>query len=96
MWTGLYMPETAANFSEAVDNGYLLKDPSDPSKPRLFTWWNGRQTRLIDLANPAARQWYTDDLKAQTGELAVAGFKFDTAFFDDRCAATRGPPAPTT
>ncbi|MGI5192593.1 glycoside hydrolase family 31 protein [Streptomyces sp. CA-288835] len=94
MWTGLYMPETAANFSEAIDNGYLLKDPSDPAKPCLFTWWNGRQTGLIDLANPAARQWYTDDLKAQASELGVAGFKFDTAFFDDRCApypgATRG------
>ncbi|WP_326671062.1 TIM-barrel domain-containing protein [Streptomyces canus] len=90
MWTGLYMPETAANFSEAVDNGYLLKDPSDPSKPCLFTWWNGHQTGLIDLANPAARQWYTDDLKAQTSELGVAGFKFDTAFFDDRCAPYPG------
>ncbi|WP_411148010.1 TIM-barrel domain-containing protein [Streptomyces sp. A30] len=90
MWTGLYMPETAANFSEAVDNGYLLKDPSDPSKPCLFTWWNGRQTGLIDLANPAPRQWYTDDLRAQTGELGVAGFKFDTAFFDDRCALCPG------
>ncbi|WP_329239689.1 glycoside hydrolase family 31 protein [Streptomyces canus] len=90
MWTGLYMPETAANFSEAVDNGYLLKDPSDPSKPCLFTWWNGRQTGLIDLANPAARQWYMDDLKAQTSELGVAGFKFDTAFFDDRCAPYPG------
>ncbi|MFE9438749.1 glycoside hydrolase family 31 protein [Streptomyces sp. NPDC006602] len=90
MWTGLYMPETAANFSEAVDNGYLLKDPSDPTKPCLFTWWNGRQTGLIDLANPAARQWYTDDLKAQTSQLGVAGFKFDTAFFDDRCAPYPG------
>ncbi|WP_406155619.1 glycosyl hydrolase family 31 [Streptomyces sp. NBC_00882] len=90
MWTGLYMPETAANFSEAVDNGYLLKDPSDPSKPCLFTWWNGHRTGLIDLANPAARQWYTDDLKAQTSELGVAGFKFDTAFFDDRCAPYPG------
>ncbi|WP_405607516.1 TIM-barrel domain-containing protein [Streptomyces sp. NBC_00076] len=90
MWTGLYMPETAAVFSEAVDNGYLLKDPADPSKPCLFTWWNGRQTGLIDLANPAARQWYTDDLKAQTTELGVAGFKFDTAFFDDRCAPYPG------
>ncbi|WP_406436768.1 glycosyl hydrolase family 31 [Streptomyces sp. NBC_01613] len=90
MWTGLYMPETAANFSEAVDNGYLLKDPSDPSKPCLFTWWNGRQTGLIDLANPAARQWYTNDLKDQTSELGVAGFKFDTAFFDDRCAPYPG------
>ncbi|MGP4048678.1 glycoside hydrolase family 31 protein [Streptomyces sp. 2A115] len=90
MWTGLYMPETAADFSEAVDNGYLLKDPSDPTKPCLFTWWNGRQTGLIDLANPAARQWYTDDLKAQTGESGVAGFKFDTAFFDDRCAPYPG------
>ncbi|WP_328636799.1 glycoside hydrolase family 31 protein [Streptomyces canus] len=90
MWTGLYMPETAANFSEAVDNGYLLKDPSDPSKPCLFTWWNGHRTGLIDLANPAARQWYTDDLKAQTSELGVTGFKFDTAFFDDRCAPYPG------
>ncbi|MFJ9250648.1 glycoside hydrolase family 31 protein [Streptomyces sp. NPDC101776] len=90
MWTGLYVPETAADFSEAADHGYLLKDPSDPTKPCLFTWWNGRQTGLIDLANPAARQWYTDDLKAQTTESGVAGFKFDTAFFDDRCAPYPG------
>ncbi|WP_413804733.1 TIM-barrel domain-containing protein [Streptomyces sp. OE57] len=90
MWTGLYMPETATDFSEAVDHGYLLKDPSDPSKPCLFTWWNGRRTGLIDLVNPAARQWYTEDLKAQIRELGVAGFKFDTAFFDDRCAPYPG------
>ncbi|WP_405547384.1 glycoside hydrolase family 31 protein [Streptomyces phaeochromogenes] len=90
MWTDLYMPETAANFSEAVDNGYLLKDPSDRTEPCLFTWWNGRRTGLIDLANPAVRQWYFDDLQAQTSELGVAGFKFDAAFFDDRCAPYRG------
>lgn len=96
MWTDLYMPETAANFSEAVDNGYLLKDPSDRTEPCLFTWWNGRRTGLIDLANPAVRQWYFDDLQAQTSELGVAGFKFDAAFFDDRCAPYRGPLEPTT
>ncbi|MGW2640636.1 glycoside hydrolase family 31 protein [Streptomyces sp. NPDC001348] len=90
MWTGLYMPETATDFREAVDNGYLLKDPSDPSRPCLFTWWNGRRAGLIDLANPSARQWYTNGLKAQTSELGVAGFKFDTAFFDDRCAPYPG------
>ncbi|MFF2937557.1 glycoside hydrolase family 31 protein [Streptomyces mirabilis] len=90
MWTGLYMPETAADFSQAVDKGYLLKDPSDPSRPCLFTWWNGRPTGLIDLANPAARQWYTRGLKAQVRESGVAGFKFDTAFFDDRCVPYPG------
>jgi alpha-glucosidase (family GH31 glycosyl hydrolase) len=90
MWTGLYMPETAAGFSQAVDNGYLLKDPSNPSQPCLFTWWNGRQTGLIDLANPAARRWYTEGLEAQVSDSGVAGFKFDTAFFDDRCAPYPG------
>ena len=64
---------------------------SDPAEPCLFTWWNGRQTGLIDLANPAARQWYSDDLHARTRELRVAGFKFDTAFFDNRCAPCPGP-----
>ncbi|MFK4268640.1 glycoside hydrolase family 31 protein [Streptomyces milbemycinicus] len=90
MWTGLYMPETAADFAYAVDHGYLLKDRSNSSQPCLFTWWNGRRTGLIDLANPAARQWYTEDLKTQTRESGVAGFKFDTAFFDDRCAPYPG------
>jgi alpha-glucosidase (family GH31 glycosyl hydrolase) len=44
----------------------------------------------VDLGNPDARAWYTGQLQALEKTYGVDGFKFDTRFFDERCATYPG------
>jgi alpha-glucosidase (family GH31 glycosyl hydrolase) len=48
------------------------------------TWWNGT-AGIVDLANPAARKWYVNQLRTLEKTYDVNGFKFDTRFFDESC-----------
>jgi hypothetical protein len=53
------------------------------------TWWNG-QAGIIDLANPAAKAWYEGNLKTLMDTYDIDGLKFDTRFFDEKCAPREG------
>jgi alpha-glucosidase (family GH31 glycosyl hydrolase) len=85
LWVTLWINLDADNYQVARDNGYLLKSESDPSQPCQVNWWNGT-AGIVDLANPEARQWYVDQLHGVQEQYDVDGFKFDTRFFDERCA----------
>lgn len=89
LWTTLWINLDSANYQYAVDNGYLLKDKADPTKPCTVTWWNGT-AGIIDLANPAAQAWYVNNLKTLMSRYRVDGFKFDTRFFDNACLPDSG------
>src|SRR5262249_6033894 len=45
---------------------------------------------IVDLGNPAAADWYRNQLRSLMSDYNVQGFKFDTRFFDDSCAGTNG------
>jgi alpha-glucosidase (family GH31 glycosyl hydrolase) len=89
LWVTLWINLDSANYQYASDHGYLLKDSSDTAKPCTVTWWNGT-AGIIDLANPDARAWYEGNLKKLMSTYRVDGFKFDTRFFDDKCAPDQG------
>ncbi|MBO2452367.1 alpha-galactosidase [Actinomadura barringtoniae] len=89
VWVTQWINLDADNYKVAKDKGYLLKSKDDPSQPCTVTWWNGK-AGLIDLGNPAAYTWYEDQLHALERDYGVDGFKFDTRFFDERCAASNG------
>ncbi len=89
IWVTLWINLDSANYQYAVDKGYLLMDRADPAKPCQVTWWNGN-AGIIDLANPAAKSWYENNLRDLMAKYRVDGFKFDTRFFDDRCAPREG------
>jgi alpha-glucosidase (family GH31 glycosyl hydrolase) len=85
LWVTLWINLDADNYQVAKQNGYLLKSKDDPSQPCKVSWWNGT-AGIVDLANPAARKWYVDQLHGLQQKYDVDGFKFDTRFFDESCA----------
>nr|QIY76932.1 glycoside hydrolase [Streptomyces sp. RLB1-33] len=89
LWVTLWINLDSDNYQFAVDHGYLLKNAADTSKPCTVTWWNGT-AGIIDLANPDAKAWYTGRVKALMSDYGIDGLKFDTRFFDDKCAPHDG------
>ncbi|WP_189938062.1 glycoside hydrolase family 31 protein [Streptomyces sulfonofaciens] len=89
LWVTLWINLDSANYQEAADKGYLLKDAEDPAKPCEVTWWNGT-AGIVDLANPEAKAWYEGRLKTLMSTYDVDGLKFDTRFFDEKCAPHDG------
>ncbi|WP_394836841.1 alpha-galactosidase [Pendulispora rubella] len=85
LWVTLWINLDADNYQLATNRGYLLKSKDDPNVPCTVTWWNGK-AGIVDLANPEARDWYLGELHTLERSLGVDGFKFDTRFFDERCA----------
>ncbi|MFF0396006.1 TIM-barrel domain-containing protein [Streptomyces sp. NPDC005248] len=89
LWTTLWINLDSDNYKFAVDKGYLLKDAADTAKPCTVTWWNGT-AGIIDLANPDAKAWYVGRIKTLMSDYDIDGLKFDTRFFDDKCAPRDG------
>ncbi|MGY1503497.1 TIM-barrel domain-containing protein [Streptomyces sp. QTS52] len=89
IWVTLWINLDSDNYQYAVDHDYLLKDAKDTSKPCEVTWWNG-QAGIIDLANPDAKSWYEGNLKKLMDTYDIDGLKFDTRFFDEKCAPREG------
>ncbi|MDX3694399.1 glycoside hydrolase family 31 protein [Streptomyces europaeiscabiei] len=89
IWVTLWINLDSDNYQYAVDNGYLLMDAKDTSKPCEVTWWNG-QAGIIDLANPDAKAWYEGNLEKLMDTYDIDGLKFDTRFFDEKCAPREG------
>jgi alpha-glucosidase (family GH31 glycosyl hydrolase) len=91
LWVTLWINKDANNFAYAQSHGYLLKSASDPTQPCLIPWWNGPEgAGIVDLANPAARDWFAGELKQLESTYDVNGFKFDTRFFDPSCQPDAG------
>ena len=89
LWETLWINKDADSYAFAVEQGYLLKSKTDPAKPCDVTWWNG-DAGIVDLANPDALAWYVGRLHDLEMTYGVNGFKFDTRFFDERCAPYPG------
>ncbi|HEY3710203.1 MAG TPA: TIM-barrel domain-containing protein [Amycolatopsis sp.] len=87
LWTTFWVNLDSANYAYARDHGYLVHAKGSTTQPCTVTWWNGT-AGIIDLGNPQARDWYTGNLRKLMADYGVDGFKFDTRFFDDRCATT--------
>ncbi len=50
------------------------------SKPIMIEWWDGQSAEL-DFSNPAAVDWFNQQLDYLVKEYGVDGFKFDAADF---------------
>ncbi|MDF3297438.1 glycoside hydrolase family 31 protein [Streptomyces sp. K1PA1] len=89
LWVTLWINLDSDQYRYAADHGYLLKDAAGTARPCTVTWWNGT-AGIIDLANPDARAWYVGRLHHLMSTYGIDGLKFDTRFFDDRCAPHPG------
>lgn len=65
-------PDTLA-FRTARDQGLLVRQAD--GKPLVVEWWNG-YSAVLDLSNPAADVWLTEQL-AELQAIGIDGFKFD-------------------
>jgi len=62
--------------------GLLLQKSSEndtwqsQTKPLMVEWWNG-QSAVLDFSNPAAVNWFNQQLDGLVKDYGVDGFKFD-------------------
>ncbi|WP_344048297.1 glycoside hydrolase family 31 protein [Streptomyces thermoalcalitolerans] len=89
LWVTLWINLDSDQYQYAADRGYLLADAADPARPCRVTWWNGT-AGIVDLANPEAAAWYKARLRTLMSTYGIDGLKFDTRFFDERCAPRAG------
>lgn len=82
----------SSNFAEAAEKGFLVKRPD--GSPMIAAWWKGTGG-LVDFTNPAAKEWWLEQLvptlrwgiaaiKCDDGE---SNFVQDARFFDGSSAA---------
>lgn len=86
LWVTFWVNQTDPDYTYLAKQGYLLKSKTDSTQACKVNWFAGSGAGIVDLANPAARQWYEDQLNGLMTVYGVDGFKFDTQFFDDQCA----------
>ncbi len=75
LWVTPFVNKESSNFEPLARAGYLVRSMQS-TDPALLTWWGGT-AGLLDLTNPAARNWYRDQLLRLKNEVGVDGFKVD-------------------
>lgn len=74
LWLVPFVSPDSATFRHLEDRGLLLRTKDGHTAIRR--WWNGLSA-LLDLSNPEALSWLTDQLDALVRDTGVDGFKFD-------------------
>ncbi|ADV84582.1 glycoside hydrolase family 31 protein [Terriglobus saanensis] len=69
------IPPLAENYAEAAAKGFFIKQAD--GTPYVGRWWKGMGS-LIDFTNPAAKQWWQDQVR-QAIKAGADGFKDDDA-----------------
>ncbi|MDE6374405.1 MAG: glycoside hydrolase family 31 protein [Alistipes sp.] len=89
LWICPFVSPDSDVFRDLLTRGAFLQEPDAatlagelPSEtvgaaaPRIVSWWNG-YSAVLDLSNPAAREWFAGRLDYLQREYGVDGFKFD-------------------
>lgn len=73
VWINPYIAQRSGLFAEAADAGYLVRRPNGD----IWQWdlWQPGMA-LVDFTNPAAREWYADQLRALLDQ-GIDSFKAD-------------------
>ena len=74
LWIISYTVASGHPYLELKDEGLLVMNRD--GTPKLVSWWNGVSC-LLDMTNPAAVRYLTDQLDALMRDYGVDGFKFD-------------------
>ena len=73
LWVTPFINQDANTFAGLEEKRYLVMAGD---KAAQFKWWGGT-AGLVDLTNPAARQWYKERLLVLKNEIGIDGFKID-------------------
>lgn len=69
------------------DKGFLMQQKTEQpgwekaTDPAMISWWNG-YSALLDFTNPAAVNWFNEQLNQLVNDYGVDGFKFDAGDMD--------------
>ncbi|HHE40387.1 MAG TPA: glycoside hydrolase, partial [Candidatus Cloacimonetes bacterium] len=74
LWVCPFVSPDCDVYRELKSKGYFLKNKA--GQPAMVNWWNG-VSALLDLSNPGAKKWFTDELQRLVDEYGVDGFKLD-------------------
>ncbi|MFJ2544768.1 glycoside hydrolase family 31 protein [Microbacterium sp. NPDC087589] len=74
LWLVPFISADSAAFRHLEREGMLVCGSN--GQTALRRWWNG-VSALLDVSNPAAVTWLTDQLDALVREVGIDGFKFD-------------------
>lgn len=80
LWVVPFVSLDSLTFRNLEKQGLLLRDGQ--GEVALRHWWNGISA-VLDLSNPAAIAWLTDDLDALVANFGIDGFKFDAGDLRD-------------
>ena len=75
LWVTPFVNQEANTFAGLAGQGFLVPR-RDGHGPALLKWWGGT-AGLVDITNPATRQWYRDQLLRLKNDFGVDGFKID-------------------
>ena len=75
LWVTPFVNREAATFADLAERG-LLVPRRDGAGAALLRWWGG-EAGLIDLTNPAGRDWYRRQVMRLKDDVGVDGFKID-------------------
>lgn len=74
LWICPFVSTKSRHYDYLVKNDLLVKNSK--GEVAMRTWWNGVDA-ILDLSNPAAMAWFTDNTKRLMTEFGVDGFKQD-------------------
>ena len=76
LWVVPFVSPDSATSRDLAQRGLLLRDANRKNSPAIVPWWNGASA-VLDLSNPAAREWFDGRLRHLVETYGVDGFKFD-------------------
>ncbi len=108
LWICPFVSADSDEYRYLAERGLLLLDGSLPGpegdarwqntrdRVAIVRWWNGA-SGLLDLSNPAARDWLQAQLDTLQEQYGVDGFKLDAgdaAFYADSTLVSYNPSSP--
>ena len=75
LWLCPFVSPDSPEYRELEKKGAFVLDAVE-ERPAIVRWWNGFSA-LLDMSNPVAREWLSDQLLGMQSTYGVDGFKFD-------------------
>uniref|UniRef100_H9GAQ3 Glycoside hydrolase family 31 TIM barrel domain-containing protein n=1 Tax=Anolis carolinensis TaxID=28377 RepID=H9GAQ3_ANOCA len=75
VWIHPFVHKDSPNFEEGKRRGLFVTEAMGTS-PAMVEWWNGIGT-VLDVTNPAARDWFQSQLGWLRSKYGISSFKFD-------------------
>ncbi|NWV77904.1 MYORG glycosidase, partial [Dasyornis broadbenti] len=80
LWIHPFIHEDSPNFDVGIEHQLFVKEPSG-RLPAMVEWWNGIGA-VVDVTNPAARNWFQSQLSQFQREYGISSYKFDAGETD--------------